>query len=782
MTTERAADPFWDEVRALFHACESLPPADRAARLLRCPDAAVRAEVESLLAEHDSAGGFLDTSVWEVAAAQSHIGPYRVVRPIGHGGMGSVFLAARDDAQFEQRVAIKVVRGGAAGAALLGRFRQERQILAALEHPNIARLLDGGATADGLPYLVMEYVEGTPIDVYCSERALPVAVRLRLFLDLCDAVQYAHRNLIIHRDLKPANVLVTKEGIPKLLDFGIAKLTSADLAGDATVTRLMTPDYASPEQLAGLPVTTASDVYSLGVLLFELLTGTRPFAGKVRTEVTEAPRPSSIAAAGTRALRGDLDRIVMMALESDPQRRYGSVDKLADDVRRHLEGHPVAARGASFPYRAAKFVRRNKLVAAATLVALVAIGMAFAVTIRQRRIAERRFEQVRSLARSMVFELHDAIEKLPGSTSARVLLVRRALQYLDTLAAESARNTSLEMELASAYERIGDVQGMPYRPNLGDSSGALVSYKKAIAVAEEVRHREPEHAAAGMLLADLHDRAGLIEQRALRYRSALQHHERARVLRERMPPTVTNDLALVRTWVGIADCVYLSTGLVPVVRGGWTPLGAYEHAQQLLDRIRPDDAHRREWLAEVARVHQRLGGFYTNGSWQDPPRALAHHEIARRALEERLRLDPADSVARRTYADHLVMIAVLQNATGNAAGALAGTTSAKPVFEELAAADATNVEAQHDLAFLYEQEGRALVTLRRLDEAERELQAGLAIRLHLVAADTKNREDLRGVGSFYGDLSRLYELRGDTARAEELRAKAIAMHEGLKTP
>jgi tetratricopeptide (TPR) repeat protein len=782
MSGRVAAEPSWDAIRALFHECAAMPRGEREARLAACADPALRTEVASLLAEHDGAAGFLDRSVWELAAerqAWSHIGPYRVVRSLGHGGMGSVFLGARDDAQFEQRVAIKLVRGGAAGAELLGRFRRERQILAALEHPNIARLLDGGATADGLPYLVMEYVEGTPIDVYCRERALPVSVRLRLFLDLCDAVQYAHRNLVIHRDIKPANVLVTRDGVAKLLDFGIAKLTSDEMPGDATVTRLMTPDYASPEQLAGRPVSTASDVYSLGVLLFELLTGTRPFAGKTRTDATEAPRPSTVGA--MRALRGDLDRIVLMALDPDPQRRYGSVDKFADDLRRFLDGHPVSARGASLPYRAAKFIRRNKLVAAALAVMLLAIVTAFAITLRQKRIAERRFEEVRSLARSMVFELHDAIAKLPGSTPARELLVRRALQYLDTLAAESARNTALEMELAAAYERVGDVQGMPYRPNLGDSAGALASYRKAIAIADEVRQREPDDVAVETMLADVHDRAGLIEQRAIRYRAALQHHEAARALRERMPPTLANELALVRTWVGIADCVYLSSGLVPVVRDrASTPVALYETALHRLDRLQPDPAHRRDWLAEVARVHQRLGGYYTNGKWRDPARGLAHHEIARRALEERMRLDPEDSVARRGYADHLVMIATLQNSMGDAAAAYAGTVQAQAVFSELAVVDPTNVEAQHDLAFLYEQQGSALLAMQRLDEAERALQAGLAIRQRLVAADPKNREDLRGIGGLCGRLSELYTARGDRARSEDYLARALATHEGLK--
>ncbi|MDQ3282019.1 MAG: serine/threonine protein kinase, partial [Acidobacteriota bacterium] len=472
---------FWDEVRELFQDAASAAPGDRTA-LLDKADPKVRAEVESLLAAHDEPAPFLERSVWELLDAQEGrlligrmIGPYRIVRQLGEGGMGTVLLAVRDRAEFAQRVAIKLVRGG---EALVQRFKQERQILAALEHPNIARLFDGGTTADGLPYLVMEYVEGTPIDEYCRGRA--ISEKLRLFLQLCDAVQYAHRSLIIHRDIKPANVLVTHEGIPKLLDFGIAKLASR---AEESSTRVMTVEYASPEQLQGRAVTTATDVYSLGALLFQLLTDTRPFDAQTRIATTEPPRG---------LLRGDLEAIVNAAMEVDPLRRYPTVDKLADDVRRYLGGHPITARRATFGYRAAKFVRRNALAVAAGVAIVIVTAIAFTATLHQKRIAERRFNEVRALAGAVVFELHDAIAPLPGSTAARELLVRRALVYLDNLAAESRRNTPLEMELASAYLRVGDVQGLPYRPNLGHTTDALASYRKALAVADEVAQREPE--------------------------------------------------------------------------------------------------------------------------------------------------------------------------------------------------------------------------------------------------------------------------------------------------
>ncbi|HWW63002.1 MAG TPA: serine/threonine-protein kinase, partial [Thermoanaerobaculia bacterium] len=587
----------WERVRELFQAAAYLPMDERVALLDGCDDSAVREEVDSLLSAHDEAGSaFLGKSIWEMietddgaALTGASIGPYRIARALGHGGMGTVFLATRADDEFSQRVAIKLVRGGAAGAALVRRFRQERQILAALEHPNIARLLDGGTTADGLPYLVMEYIDGTPIHDYCRGRS--IAEKLRLFLQLCDGVQYAHRSLVIHRDIKPANVLVTADGVPKLLDFGIAKLTSDTVpVVDGTVTRLMTPDYASPEQLLGIRVTTATDVYSLGVLLFELLTEKKPF--EARTAESEPPLPSTI----TKPLRGDLDRIVVMAMDVDPARRYGSVEQFAEDIRRHLSGHPVHARRATFGYRAAKFVRRNRIAVVLAVAMVVVASVAFAATLRQKRLAERRFEQVRALARSVVFELHDAIAPLPGSTPARALLVQRALVYLDTLAADAEDNAPLQAELAGAYLKIGDVQGKPYAANLGDTSGAMKSYRKALSIAGAANDRA--------LLAEVHDRIGQVEQRSLHWGAALEHHRTALRLGLR------DDLSRARTWVAIGDCLYIGQF--------GNPQEAYENALNVLSTTR---ANRRELLRETARAHQHLGGYFSRREG-GMPRAL----------------------------------------------------------------------------------------------------------------------------------------------------------------
>ena len=724
---------FWDEVRDLFHAASSVPPAERASLLARA-DTGVRNEVVSLLAAHDEPGAFLDRSVWALIDAHegerlagSLVGPYRIERPLGHGGMGTVFLATREGGDFTQRVAIKLVRGG---EVLVQRFRQERQILAGLDHPNIARLVDGGTTADGLPYLVMEYVDGTPIDAFA--RDLPLTEKLRLFLELCDAVQYAHRSLVIHRDIKPANVLVTPDGTPKLLDFGIAKL-ALETGPAATPTRLMTPEYASPEQLLGQPVTTATDVYSLGVLLFELLTGTKPFDAATRVAVTEAPRAST----RQRALRGDLDTILGCALEVDPSRRYGSVERLADDVRRHLSGHPVLARRPTFGYRAAKFVRRNVLVLAAAAAIVAVTAIAFVVTVQQKRIAERRFQEVRSLAHSVVYEIHDAIAPLPGSTPARELLVRRALVYLDALAAEAEDNRDLRLEVAGAYLKIGDVQGLPYRANLGDTQGAMTSYRKALQMVEGL----PESA----LTADLYDRIGIVEQRAYRWDEALAAHEKARAIREALPLTP----ALARTWTAIGDCLYIG-------RHEKTAQQAYESALAVVARLpRSPDA-----LMESGRAHQRLGGFHSGVMARDWPKAIAHHDAALRALEERSALAPGDAVARRNWADQIVMKATAQNLMGDAAGALESTGRALTILRELAAADPKNVEAQKDLAFAYGEQGTALSRLGRDDEARAAYASAIEIHERRLATDPASEEDRRDLEKLRRLLSNVGKRRG----------------------
>jgi serine/threonine-protein kinase len=452
MTPER-----YQQVKRILKSAVECDTGRRAAFVAEvcADDEQLRIEVESLLRHQQPAADFIEESAFEVTARMladgedesaigRHIGPYRITGEIGRGGMGAVYLAVRDDEQYQKQVAIKLVKRGMDTDAVIRRFRNERQILAQLEHPNIARLIDGGTTEDGLPYFVMEYVEGLPIDAYCDSHKLSTDERLKLFRAACSAVQFAHQNLVIHRDLKPNNIMVTAEGVPKLLDFGIAKVLHADssLPTEMTVTalRVMTPEYASPEQIRGETIMTASDVYSLGVVLYELLTGQRPYqikskepfeiariicekepgrpSGTGRTDAFRAPtsvgflrrvvgalgrpsgraqQPKRLLTRGARArttlnlksLRGDLDNIVLMAMRKEPQRRYSSVEQFSEDIRRHLEGLPVIARKDTLSYRSAKFIGRNRVaVAAAALVCLTLLAGIVATT-REAKVAAR---------------------------------------------------------------------------------------------------------------------------------------------------------------------------------------------------------------------------------------------------------------------------------------------------------------------------------------------------------------------------------------------------------
>src|SRR6267378_5734291 len=543
----------WQRVKQLLEEAIALDAVERSSFLDRAcdTDAGLRREVDSLLSSHEKAGtGFLKTPMVDlkvaVAAAPARtglrIGVYQIVEQIGHGGMGEVYRSVRADGQYTKEVAIKLVRGGFDSEFVQERFRNERQILASLDHPNIARLLDGGTTEDRVPYLVMELIKGTRIDSYCDEHKLSITERLQLFRQACAAVQYAHQRLVIHRDIKPSNILVTKEGVPKLLDFGIAKiLDPAGAAAETTIARPMTPEYASPEQIRGEPITTASDVYSLGVVLYQLLTGRSPYPGETRSAHelvravcdTEPGRPStavlksqtvrtgdqveqvpadqiSSSREGSpaklhRRLAGDLDNILLMALRKEPQRRYPSVEQFAEDIRRHLEALPVMAAKGSWRYRAQKFVTRHKASVAATAVALIALVVGVGLTVREARIArqqaeiakaergraEKRFNDVRKLANSLIFEIHDSIQGLPGATPSRKLLLDRAVEYLDKLSQDASGDVDLQRELAWGYQRLAAVQGDTSQSNLGQVGAATASNRKALEMFETVAKMNP---------------------------------------------------------------------------------------------------------------------------------------------------------------------------------------------------------------------------------------------------------------------------------------------------
>ncbi len=485
----------WASIEHHFELLHGLRAAEQQEKLAAIEDPEVRQEVASLL-EHagmtSTLHGVIDAMAAQAARSEDALphrfGSYRVAGVIGHGGMGAVYKGIRDDNVFDRQVAIKVLQLDT--PASRERFRQERQILASLEHPNIAQLLDAGESETGPSYIVLEFVDGENIIAHCESHKLDQEQRLRLFLQVCAAVQFAHQHLVVHRDLKPFNIFVTKEGVPKLLDFGIAKLL--DPTGDRTLTNFyaLTPKYASPEQVRGGAITTATDVYSLGIVLYEMLTGRMPYdipsmtPADIDKVVCEAPPVPP-------AISPDLDNIILMALRKEPSRRYRSVEQFMQDIERSLAYQPVLARGDTLWYRAERFVRRNRLpIGASALLAAVLAG-GIATTLSQARRAERRFGQVRALANVLLFDLDAQIRDVPGTTKARETLVRTALTYLDSLAAEAGGDPGLQRELGTAYAKVAAVQGQPGVPNLGKSKEALVSYRKALGVLQDAARSHP---------------------------------------------------------------------------------------------------------------------------------------------------------------------------------------------------------------------------------------------------------------------------------------------------
>ncbi len=822
----------WQRIKEIFQAALERTPEERTAFVAQAcaDDKTLQPEVESLLKEQDALPRTAETAVdgglvakllsqaQEVAGKR--IGPYRVLRELGQGGMGAVYLAERADGQFHQLVALKLIRRGLEYGEVLRRFRYERQILAGLDHPNIARLLDGGATEDGTPYFALEYIEGQPLDEYCRAHKLTVPQRLELFRTVCAAVHYAHQNLVIHRDLKPSNILVTAEGVPKLLDFGIAKLlnpTQFDLTEAQTQAsvRPMTPAYASPEQVRGQPITTASDVYSLGVLLYELLTGRRPYeveglsvreieqavcdseperpstallhashAGKRRAAVlraslktaalrsaadTQAGAFDEASAAGLdperaqRQLQGDLDNIVMMALRKEPQRRYASVEQLSEDIRRHLAGLPVTARPNTFGYRAGKFIQRHRAgVLAAALVVLSLVSGLF-IALRQARIAERRFNEVRQLANVYLFEFHDAIEKLPGATPARQLVVKRALEYLERLSQEVRGDRALQRELATAYLKVGDVQGRPGFPNLGDFAGALDSYRKSLALRAPLLQAAPGDIELQREQANNLDRLGDALRMNGSLGSALEHYRQALALREPLAAAAHDSQAradLGSSLQRLGDATALSGNRAEALK-------LQQRALQLISAVAAaapqDTAARRNHYIALIKLGDR------QGATGDKPAMLASYRQALALAETAAAAAPNDARAQREFAVAYDKLGNGLLASGEWAQALDAYRRAFAIREKLAAADAQNVEAQRDLATSY---GKLGETLEKLND----LAGALAQYRQMLALDERMARAQPDYAGTKADLAFDHEKLGTVLTARGELNEALAQH------
>jgi serine/threonine protein kinase len=552
----------WKRIEEIFQSALERPLSERNAYIAQAcgDDAELRAEIESLLASAGNATSALDAVVAgdlremvqssEASEIGQRVGPYRLVRELDGGGMGVVYLAVRSDDQYFQFVAVKMIRRGLESPELVQRFRAERQILATLTHPNIGVILDGGETEDRRPFMVMEYVEGQPITLASESRTLPIRQRIELLRSVCSAVHYAHQKLVIHRDIKPSNVLVTPEGIVKLIDFGISKpLAPGLIPGKFPLTegahRLMTPDYASPEQILGQEVTTATDIYSLGVVLFELLTGSRPYTLRDLTPAAaervvcdqEGRKPSSVPGLAERTrkeLSGDLDRIVLMAMDKDPSRRYVSAQHLGEDLSRFLQGKPVLARKATPLYRLGKFIRRHELGFLMTCAIFAVLGGSILLHYWQSRLANRRAEQFQTFADSVISDLTEKIQQSPESTEMQAALFRSALKYLEQLRQSFGNDPGLLLRLSKAYVRVGDLEGL----NLGKVGTAVASYQEALRAATEAHARSPGEESAKAMI-EAHQRLGTVQYFLGDISEARNHYQRclslARDLWQRKP-------------------------------------------------------------------------------------------------------------------------------------------------------------------------------------------------------------------------------------------------------
>ncbi len=731
----------WQQVKTILDQALEVQPEKRE-RFLKdicAEDLALHREVNEFLAFNERADELIsdevldstissdgdDDTVYEVP---ERAGPYRIIREMGRGGMGVVCLAKRDDGEYERLVALKLIGSRVHGTKFTKLFWRERQILAQLDHPNIARLLDGGTAETGQPYYAMEYVEGEPLDKYCQRRALGLRERLELFISVCSAVSHAHRNLIIHRDLKPKNVLVTPAGVPKLLDFGVARILAGDAHLERTTGTPLTPCYASPEQLRGEPLTVATDIYSLGVLLYELLSGRHPYgncegtAAALRQLLEENPIPLREQAPD---IPGDLENVVMMALRKEPERRYATVDAFSHDLRSFLGGFPVQAAPDTFLYRLRKFTKRNRWAVIAATAALVGITISGIVTWREKRQAEMRFQQVRTLAHSVVFELDDAIRDLPGSSRARELLVARGLEYLNALAKNRGNDPALTLELAQAYMKIGAAQGDLEQANVGNRERALASYNEARALLLELHRKNPGNRDVERSLALVDNDIAVLTPRA-RLKQAPGIQQQAIALFEDIAHSSPGDAGLKDHALAHFYLAFAATRQEKLQEAlpMWNQaLTDYERLQQLENNSA--EAKRNVALVEkhIASVYSALGNY---------AESIAHERKAAEIDEGRLAAEPQNPTARMDLSFDLVELGWSLHELGDEKQAADTLNRSIALRRQVAAADPHDFRAQSEYETALRMTGVARCQAGSLNEALslEEQAAGVGASLH----------------------------------------------------
>jgi non-specific serine/threonine protein kinase/serine/threonine-protein kinase len=833
----------WLRIEEVFQQAADLPEPERARFLAAACDDRLRREVELLLGNDKSQNDYLVTAISEAISelpdnllngeatttepeqgdlldsgltlgTQTEIGRYRLLQKVGEGGMGEVWLAEQRE-PVRRRVALKLVKAGMNSPEVIARFESERQALALMDHPAIAKVFDAGSTPQGAPYFVMEYVAGVPITAYCDTHRLSTRGRLELIIHACEGVQHAHQKAIIHRDLKPSNILVSEmdgRPSPKIIDFGVAKALAHKLTANTIFTRMGaligTPEYMSPEQASSSEdIDTRTDVYSLGIILYELLAGVPPidprkitfeeFLRRLREEDppkpstkirTQDPETSSELArkrqteppALAKQIRGDLDSIALKALEKDRSRRYGSPSELAADIRRYLAGLPIAARKQTLGYRSRKFIARHKVVTgAAALVAFSLLGGMGAtlweahIARQERGRAERRFKDTRELADSLIFELHDAIKDLPGSTAARKLVVDRALRYLDRLAQEAQAEPGFESDLAAGYEKLGDVQGNPDYANLGDTIGALASFQKALSIRQSLAAAEPASFA-------LQRARGADVARVSACLTALgRPTEAVDIYRRELPwaekyaeehKEVTVQDWLAGTYYVMGDAL-LATGRLDE---------ALDYAQRSV-AIR--EAVPQEGTLQNTQIRTRLAGSYGL-----VVQALAGKGQLRQAIQvQRKAIATIDELAARNPGN--ATISTFQGSGFSYLGdllvrdaqedrALESYRAARQNFESLLTSDPANVLIRRYVGFVYQRIGALMATRNEAAQGLAYLRKALAIFESL--PESKSNFVLAGFADTYEGFGLAYEALARQQQAASYYRKSLDIWDAMR--
>jgi eukaryotic-like serine/threonine-protein kinase len=721
------------QIRELFSKALECAPAERTSLLTGLPEP-VRVEVLSLLFAHESAGRFLDDSDHAEDAAGERFGPYRLLEQIGQGGMAIVYRAVRDDGEFEREVAIKLVGGRLLAGEWERRFIEERRILALLDHPNIVRMIDGGVS-NRQRYLVMELVSGHPVTEYCRERSQSLPARLRLFQDVCAAIQYAHQRMIIHRDLKPSNILVTAEGTVKVLDFGIARLLDTGTGGEATTTLFhpLTLVSASPEQVRDDRLTLASDIYALGLLLYELLTGRNPQSAERRAEImqrilhSDPPPPSKVAQSVPR----DLDVIVLKALAKEPSRRYASAAELSADVDRFLERRPVLAHPPSRMYAAARFCARNRALTAVGLALLIAVlgGLAaFSWQARRaeyhRSIAERRFNEARRLLYTVIHQIQPQLAAVDGTVGIRRSLIEQTLVYLEALSVDASDNPALMRELIDSYVALAYVSADPGTANTGDRGRASEILGKAEKLAQVLEKTAP---------AD---------------------------------PLTVRSLAAFEWAAARHAAFYGSRGTALAYAGR-----ALARSERLAASA-PADGNAAETLALSLMTFADVGGVRDR---------VAREALYRRCIalwQVRLEQQPSDQTRRNAALAYKNLASLLEGAA-NFRESLAAANEAKRLDEVLLARQPSSPALQMALAFDLGAIGSAWYGLHNYLEALRNMQQSVALRERVRAANPGDRRASDRLAYALLDLAHTEAAIGRRAPARSHLLRTVDLYRSL---